>query len=70
MTRSHWQANEYMKTAKLTQADVDRQKAAMDAHDRAVRRHKLKERFCMVAYYGCWAVTGLFFAYCLYMRQS
>ncbi len=70
MTRSHWQANEYMKMAKLTQADVERQKAAMKAHDESLRRHKRKERICMVAYYGCWVVTAVFFAYCLYMRQS
>ena len=70
MTRSHWQANEYMKTAKQTQADVDREKAVQDEIDAAAKRYRRKEFLAMLAYYGCWIAIGLFLAYQLYQRGA
>lgn len=70
MSRSSWQVNEYMKSAKLTDSDVARQNAAMKAHDEAIRRYKWKQRFAMIGVCGCWLVVGLFFAYSLYSRLS
>lgn len=70
MSRSNWQANEYMKTAKLTQADVARKNAAMKAHDEALRRYKWKQRLAMLGVCACWLAVGLFFAYSLYSNQS
>lgn len=66
MTRSHWQANEYMKMSKLTQADVDRQKAAIDAHDERIRSYKRKERLCILGVCLGWVAIGAYMAYAIW----
>lgn len=70
MTRSQWQAHENMKATKPTKADEARQKAAMEAHDRAMLRLKRKERMCMLAFWACIIVVGSFFLYCLYLSGA
>lgn len=70
MTRSQWQANENMKATKPTKSDEARQKAAMEAHDRAVRRYQLKERLCKWAVMAFWLGVGLFMAYVLYKKGA
>ena len=69
MTRSHWQANEYMKVAKLTQADVDREKAVQDEIDSAAKRYRMKERLCCLLVFLGYLAIGVFGAYCFYVRQ-
>lgn len=70
MTRSQWHAHEHMKATKLTKADEARQKAAMEAHDRAMIRLNRKERMCMLAFWLCVIVVGGFFLYCLYLSGA
>lgn len=69
MTRSHWQANEYMKMAKLTQSDVDRERSVQDEIDAAAKRYQWKERLCCLGVYLCYLAIGVFCAYCFYVRQ-
>ena len=70
MTRSHWQANEYMKVAKMTQADVDREKAVQDEIDASAKRYRIKERLCFLSVCLGYLAIGVFGAYCFYVRQS
>lgn len=53
MTRSQWQANEYMKTAKQTQADVERAEMWQRVLDRKARSQRIKERIVTWAVIGC-----------------
>jgi len=53
MTRSHWQANEYMKTAKQTQSDVERAEMWQRVLDRKARSQRIKEWIVTWAVIGC-----------------
>lgn len=57
MTRSQWQANEYMKTAKQTQADVERVQMWQRVLDRKARSQRIKERIVTWAVIGCLVVV-------------
>ena len=57
MTRSQWQANEYMKTAKQTQADVERAQMWQRVLDRKARSQRIKERIVTWAVIVCLLVV-------------
>jgi len=57
MTRSQWQANEYMKTAKQTQADVERAEMWKRLNDRKARNAKIKGRLTTWFVIVCLAIV-------------
>lgn len=59
MTRSHWQANEYMKTAKQTQSDVERAEMWQRVLDRKARSQRIKERIVTWVVIGCLVVVAV-----------
>ncbi len=59
MTRSQWQANEYMKMAKQTQADVERAQMWKRVLDRKARSQRIKERVVTWAVIGCLVVVAV-----------
>ena len=59
MTHSQWQTNEYMKTAKQTQADVERAQMWQRVLDRKARSQRIKDRIVTWAVIACLVVVAV-----------